>query len=99
MSELKSTQGSTHHPPQRVHRPPQGVLDAPCWCLLRVRARRVDGAALDEHAHEDDEQDAHQTDHVPVLRDPLGDGLQHLPVEQHVLEPHQRALGVDGAAL
>lgn len=87
------------HPPQRVHRAPQRVLDPPGRGLLRVRARRVDGAALDEHAHEDDEQDAHQAHHVPVLRDPLGDGLQRLPVEQQVLEPHQGALGVDGAAL
>lgn len=87
------------HPPQRVHRTPQRVLDPPGRGLLRVRAGRVDGAALDEHAHEDDEQDAHQAHHVPVLRDPLGDGLQRLPVEQQVLEPHQWALGVDGAAL
>lgn len=87
------------HPPQRVHRPPERILDASCRRLLRVRAGRVDGAALDEHAHEDHEQDAHQAHHVPVLGDPLGHGLQRLPVEKHVLEPHQRALGIDGAAL
>lgn len=87
------------HPPQRVHRAPQRVLDPPGRGFLRVRAGRVDGAAFDEHAHEDDEQDAHQAHHVPVLRDPLGDGLQRLPVEQQVLKPHQRALGVNGAAL
>lgn len=69
------------HPPQRVHRAPQRVLDPPCWGLLRVRAGRVDGAALDEHAHEDNEQDAHQAHHVPVLRDPLGNGLKRLAVE------------------
>lgn len=87
------------HPPERIHWPPESVGDAPCRRFLRVRTGRVDGATLDEHSHHDDEQDAHKAHHVPVFGDPLGHGLERLPVKQQILEPYQRAFGVDGAAL
>lgn len=86
------------HSPQGVHRPPQRVSDPSGRRFLRVGTGRVHGATLDEHPHEDHEQDAEQAHHVPILRHPLGHGLQGLLVEQQVFEPHQGALGIDGTA-
>lgn len=86
------------HSPEGVHRPPQRVGDPPCRRFLRVRTGRVHGATLDEHTHEDHKDDAKQTHHVPILRHPLGNGLQCLLVEQQILEPHQRTLGIHGTA-
>jgi hypothetical protein len=65
--------GLTHHPSESVHRPAKGVADASGRSLLRVRRGSVDGAALDEQAHEYDESYAHQEDGPPVIRYPLGD--------------------------
>lgn len=57
------------------------------------------GTAFYEHAHEDDKQDTHAYDGVPVFGDPVGDSLQCLLVQEEILETYQWSFGVNSATL
>lgn len=59
----------------------------------------MDGAALDEDGHENDNSDAHEEDSPPEFRDPLNDGMKGFLVEEKVLQSSQWALGIYFAAL
>lgn len=65
----------------------------------RIRGWSVNSEALNENSHKYDKGDAKQQHGPPELSHPLDNGEEGLLVEEQVLEPDQRALGVHLAAL
>jgi len=59
----------------------------------------VHGTALDKRPHDHYEGHAHQNHQIPVIDDPLGHRLQSLPVEQQILQSHQRPICIHGSTL
>lgn len=78
-----------------MHWTAQCVADSPGRRFFGIRTGRMNGTALDKHAHNNDEGDANQHHHVPVLRHPLSDSRQRLRIEQQILQTHQRTLRID----
>lgn len=70
-----------YHSAQRVHGCTQCFADASSTSLLRVRAGRVHGTALDEGAHDDNEANADEHHQIPIASDPLGHREQCLAIE------------------
>jgi len=59
----------------------------------------VHGTAFDKRPHDHDEGHAHENHQIPVIDNPLGHRLQGLPVEQQILQPHQRSICIHGSTL
>lgn len=81
-----------------MHRPTQRFAEASRRRLLWIGAGRVHRTALDENAHENDEQNGAQHANVPEVHHVLLQRVQCVPVEEQVFQPHQRPLGVDRPA-
>lgn len=63
--------------------------------LFRITRRSMNGTALDEDTHENDETNAHQAYGPPVLGHPLCDCGEGFLIEEHILKPGERTLSVD----